>query len=576
MSRRTTWSAVALLLGVVGLVALWRDFGHRERRTPDRSERQGSPSPVPAPVEPAREGNAEPANANPETDNAGLRVIVVDDGNRPRPDVQVKLLLSAYPELVWTDLVTTDAAGAALFPDVAAGRAVVQAASGSFSRSAVIHLTAGKVTELRIPLPRGVKVEGHVRHVEDGPLEGLVLCFQRRDGDLVDEMQTTTEAAGFYCLTHAAPGRYLVWTPGSGRAWLDVPATDSAGNDLVFGVLCVTGTVRDGATARPIAGATLQIVAPFLAATVTDASGTFRFYDLPAGTYRITATKDGYAIGHADCVVEEPLPRSVEIPLQPAASLRLRVTDTAGRAVTGEHVYYARPAGAGVEAGGNVITDGSGWLTIPMAPGVYDLSVHADGYLPASQHIVIAAGDNTTSVKLDPREGVAADIALRGVVRDATTGSPVPGVTLRVDGASPIAVSDEQGEYRFLHQWTGKFSLFVLKDGYGARILRDVAVEKGACRVLDLTLEPAGILQFTVRDREGNPIEGSISLRATSLDPDRPFSLGTRVGPAKEGRLTYSQLLPGSYRLTLSGPGGEATVDAVVRAGTSELEIGLR
>jgi hypothetical protein len=506
-----------------------------------------------------------------------LRVTVVDERGRPRPGAQVKVLLSANPVLVWTNAETTGEAGEAEFPTITAGQVVVYAAVGSLSRTLAAEIGAGLVTAVRIPVPRGVQVEGQVRHVERGPLEGLVLRFQRREGDFIDTMEATTDAAGLYRLTNAPAGRYLIWTrPGMGHAYLEVPGVDSVGNDFVFGVLCLAGTVRDATTERPLAQVPLQISDPFFVTVMTDSDGAYRFFDLPRGSYRIVLRKEGYAVGLVDTKIDDPLPRTEDISLHPAARLRLQVMDIAGRAVTGAHNYSARPLGSGSEAGGNVVTDGSGWIVTAMAPGVYDLSVFADGYKPASQHVEVLPGENTAHIKLEPKGDTPGDPALRGVVRDRTTGLPVAGVTLWMDGVSPIAVTDEQGEYRCRHHWPGRVSLFVLRDGYGASILREVSVEKGACRVLDIALEPAAILQLRVTDRDGEPIEGPIGLGITSLNPDRPFKLGTRVGPAKEGRLTYSRLLPGIYRLTFSGSGGRATVETNVPAGESTLEVRLQ
>jgi hypothetical protein len=580
MRRRTIVSAVVVFMAIVGICTLWESLGSRGglKRAWRRSQEQ--PAVVAEdtrPAQPSKDGGAGTTAASCEMQRGGLRVAIVDERDHPQGGARVKVLVSAYPTLVWTDPETTDGTGVAQFPGVTAGRVVVYASVGSLSRSIATDVSAGAVTDVRVVVPRGVQVEGQVRHVERGPIEGLVLYFQRREGAFVDEMQATTDSAGLYRLTNAFTGRYLVWTrPGTSHAYLDVPTADSVGNDLVFGVLCVAGTVRDEATEVPIAGVSLEVTDPFFVTAVTDSRGTYQFFDLPRRSYRIAVKKDGYAIGLVDCKIDDPLPMTVDVSLQLAASLRLRVTDTTGHAVTGEHVYRAQPLGSGVEAGGNVVTDGSGWLTMAMAPGVYDLSLRADGYKPANQHIVISPGENTASVNLELKEGAEQNVALRGTVRDRTTGGPVPGVRLVVDGVSTIAVSDEQGEYRFRSQWTGRFSLFVLKDGYGASILRDVAVEKGACHVLDIALEPAAVLQMHVIDRNGRPIEGRIGTGIRSLDPDRQFGLGTTLGPAKEGRLTYSQLLPGRYRLTFSCPGGQATLETTVPAGTSDLEVRLR
>lgn len=198
-----------------------------------------------------------------------------------------------------------------------------------------------------------------------------------------------------------------------------------------------------------------------------------------------------------------------------------------------------------------------------------------DGHKPARQRVGIAPGETAAYFKLEPISDVAGDTALRGVVRDTTTGLAVAGAALRVDGVTPVAVTKGDGKCRIRHPWQ-TCSLFVLKDGYGTTILRDVAVESGAWRALDIGLEPAAVLEVRLTDRDGDPIEGEVSLGIASLDPDQPFRLGTKAGPAKEGQLTYRQLLPGRYRLAFTVPAGRAGAEAVVPAGAGALEVCIR
>ncbi len=112
----------------------------------------------------------------------------------------------------------------------------------------------------------------------------------------------TTPQDGSYRLAFLPPGSYSIAVEkGSSQgnsAVLNDTAIVSAGSeslkDLVFPALAtVTGTVKSAA-GNPVGGATVRLTAAgFLRTASSDSSGTVTFFEVPAGSYTVSATESG-------------------------------------------------------------------------------------------------------------------------------------------------------------------------------------------------------------------------------------------------------------------------------------------
>ena len=143
--------------------------------------------------------------------------------------------------------------------------------------------------------------------------------------------------------------------------------------------------------------------------------------------------------------------------------------------------------------------------------------------------------------------------SIRGVVRDATTNKPLPGVPVTLEGPFRTRCTTEiEGVYRFCDLPEGVASLSVAKDGYGHRVLGSISIRADATTSLDLALKPAAVLHIDIRDARGHPVVGRVGFCITDPSPGVwhvgrvhshvLFTDGT-------GRVTYRQLAPGAYDL---------------------------
>ncbi|MHC4933575.1 MAG: carboxypeptidase-like regulatory domain-containing protein, partial [Planctomycetota bacterium] len=104
---------------------------------------------------------------------------------------------------------------------------------------------------------------------------------------------------------------------------------------------------------------------------------------------------------------------------------------------------------------------------------------------------------------------------------------------------------------------------------------RDVKVEKGEERTLDLQLHPAATVHLFVVDPKGRPVAGRLffGIHAKNEGGTR---VGTSVKADDEGRATYRQIVPGPYSLrVLLREIGEAKVEVEILPGENRVEVRL-
>jgi hypothetical protein len=99
--------------------------------------------------------------------------------------------------------------------------------------------------------------------------------FESGSGRLVAAAATITDAAGSYTLSTPAPGSYLVQVDGVFAGTARIAGIGYRGDLLAHPGACVSryGTIMDGLTQRPIAGATISLSGK---SVVTGADGWYR------------------------------------------------------------------------------------------------------------------------------------------------------------------------------------------------------------------------------------------------------------------------------------------------------------
>jgi outer membrane protein assembly factor BamB len=278
------------------------------------------------------------------------------------------------------------------------------------------------------------------------------------------------------------------------------------------------GTVTGGG--QPLSGATVTAVEAGQA-TVTAADGTYAL-GLGPGTHTVRVSAFEFAT--VEHTVEVPESGTVTLDVDLVPLPRGEVTGTV-TSTTGEPVPGATVAGTGVLEW-EVTTGADGTFTAgDLLEGDYQVTVSADGFLPASAEVTITAdAPATLDITLRPTVvGVLGDVdgALTAYLRDA--GVPATDLEWRADldvaryealvinGGDPdadtfaavLAAADEaETSLVFTGTW---------------------AVDRGGIRLLE---------RYTDRVRVGTQGHGDGPVQLTGFDPEHRLFAGLGEGPA--------------------------------------------
>lgn len=234
------------------------------------------------------------------------------------------------------------------------------------------------------------------------------------------------------------------------------------------GFATVYGTVTDGAT--PLADATVKLFdstgAPFQH-TLTDAAGQYTLNDVPAGTYTISAVKDGYLLS-APMGVTLSVSDTTQVNLTCTADATLALGTIAGTITTLVGTDLVPLAGAKITLKDSKDTmvastysaDDGEFLFYDVADGLYTLLASAEGYLTSAPMAVTITGGSianvTMSMTVDTRTYSG---TVSGIIRDQK-GTAVAGCfvgSYQVTGTGATAVetliattkTNAEGKYLF-------------------------------------------------------------------------------------------------------------------------------
>ncbi|WP_206784441.1 MFS transporter [Amycolatopsis sp. MtRt-6] len=188
--------------------------------------------------------------------------------------------------------------------------------------------------------------------------------------------------------------------------------------------------------------------------------------------------------------------------------------------------------------------DGS--YSVPsQGPGAYVLIVSAHGHQPQASSVVISNGPATVDVTL------TGSGELTGTVRAASTGQPLPNVTVTLtDGRGEVNgafITTADGTYAFVGVGAGAYTLVASGAGYRPVALTLTVPDSGVLRH-DVELASSVLLTGTART-EGDRIVPDA--RITVLDAEGNVAAVARTDG--EGRYVVSDLPAGAYTVVASG-----------------------
>ena len=298
---------------------------------------------------------------------------------------------------------------------------------------------------------------------------------------------------------------------------------------------------------KPVEGASVSAVVGNNARAVvrTDSEGAFAFRFIPAGNYRLVASKDGYADARLwpVKVASKGSVSDLLLEMVVAGAVKGSVTDDVGRPVAHATVSICL-LGPDDRSVRESFRTGSGedgrFLKDALPPGRYRVIVSHGDHLGPQQEEIEVAPERTTEVNVLMKRACR----IAGRVTDQE-GEPVSGARIYVvaeGGATALyrfgATSDKNGAFVVRGLKPGSYGIRVDADGFVKKHVSGLEVRRGES-VTDLHVELSEGLAVAgvVLDPDENPVAGvRVSVSPTAVpsgkQPDGYFYTNTD----KDGR----------------------------------------
>ncbi len=381
----------------------------------------------------------------------------------------------------------------------------------------------------------------------------------------------TTDASGGFSLSGLGSGDYTLTFSKPAYAGVSKTLNLGLGQSVQLGAVAMVqsptiGVVKgrvSAADGQPIVGASVLLSGAMNAVAVTDAAGNYEFSSVPAGVLQLQVVKTGYVMisATASVIAGQTLTFAPTMYVEGSTDV-----PTQGRLV-------GKVVAAGTQtplSGVAVLIDGSpaatsnadGSFSLELAPATYRFELSAAGYVGVAGNFVMTAGAvvDAGTIALTP---VRSTTSVMGKVIDATTGSPLPGATVTVGGASTRAGGD--GAYRIDGLSGTSFDVRVSADGYLGSAWQ-LQVER-----------PTDVYRDWALDRAPS---GSIDLLALAATPQ---TMGAQTDVAVTGQLANAGATAQSVVLKLYvqdangqvvGSAGAYSADGQQALGVLELAAG--
>jgi len=400
-----------------------------------------------------------------------------------------------------------------------------------------------------------------------------------------------TDSSGNYQLT-VPYGRYLVMAEKMGFApewWQEAARREDADPVMVDDTLnptginftlavptnpqagSIAGTITDAVSSQPIAGAMVKAEMyrnhHFYRVVHSGPDGNYIFNDLPAGTYRVAAMKEGYAPANYpdSIVINGNNVTGINIALQPIIMGLLTgvVTDAAtddpivGAMIRATNMNVPRMYFQGR-------TDSTGAYAIGLPVGVYHVEAFARDYYPGSADSVVV-GDLAPTV-LDFALAAIDFGSISGTVYDSAN-TPIFGAFVEARMIAGywrgMARTDSSGNYTIANVIPGNYIVSAHARGFNPAVYPEtVGVDDGEdvtgidFHLLTFTPPDGMISGLVTSDSTGDPVGGALVV-AMGTDQNAPHRWRdvrfTRT--AEDGTYAFNRLRNIAYKIFCSARG---------------------
>ncbi|MDQ7065329.1 MAG: carboxypeptidase regulatory-like domain-containing protein [candidate division KSB1 bacterium] len=473
---------------------------------------------------------------------------VVKDGDLVLENVQINIKGKAGN----TGFATTGASGVFVIENLAADTYTLEATRQGFTMvqdSIVVVLPPGGSDSVVVALkPISLSIAGTVQAAGQGLANVTVELL----GNNISQT-TKTDADGKFNFGGLQPDQtYTVRTNIFKTGYTEADTVVQLGlqnvSNLVLSVVVVAGEIF-GNVGTASASITAEHADGRTFSAISNSEGNYRITELPAGTYTVHATKNGYVTSPAQQQVTLTATGKQEVNFTLSAntgSIAGTVRNTTGEPLAGVSVTAVSDGNAPVTAA----TDSSGSYAMRDLPAgrTYTVIAELDGYSadPAQRQVtvqkhqtaaanfVLAKNTGTIKGRVVAQGGLALDKALVSVKNQDT-------------GQSKSTWSGTDGRFEFQSLAAGQYLVSVSKGGYASEGDSLVTLGEGATVELTLTMESqTGAIRGFVRYR-------GRGLNQISVVASGPTEMSVKTG--NDGAFRFGALPAGNYDLRAEKPG---------------------
>ena len=322
----------------------------------------------------------------------------------------------------------------------------------------------------------------------------------------------------------------------------------------------------------------VDFVDPDRDAVVTTADGTFLIPTLPAGTWRVTANLGDYApTTSAPITLDGVHARSgFELRLLGGAIVRGMVTDKSGMPVAAASVSVVEQSYLPWRTRRQALTDADGKFSIRgLAPASVDIFAwHESGASSIVAADLAAKHDYDVALRLDITGAISGIVVDKNgqPVADAQVSATPDWASDTLDRAAWLArgvqetLADQGGAFRFGGLPEGSYRVRAERTGgrEGTLSLSKGILTQPSTQPIKIVLCPDGRAVGKIQFSDGKPATAF----TIAVDNSRPMPFVT-----KDGAFTIP-VPPGTYELTVAGPGFVTTSKPVTIAEEHDTDVG--
>ena len=385
--------------------------------------------------------------------------------------------------------------------------------------------------------------------------------------------QTATVSSGTAVFNQVYPATYDISISGPTGHYADTPAPSTLTVDTTD--LTPTVTVNElelkisvtANPAQPTLSTTVSVTATgdttaLVTQTVTADGTMHNVYVDAAQTYTVKASATGYQDATFTSTANDTSDAVALVLNQIPGSMKVTVKDSTGKTVSGVTLTLSVGPTAGTAT-----TDTNGVATFDsLLPGDYTVTASNTGSpsITGSVSGQTVSSGNQTNTNLTINDG-----SMTVTVKDSAN-NPVAGATVTLSGGntSGSMTTDATGQAHFANVAPGTYTVTMSKSGTVtlAGTATNQVVNSGADTAVAVTVDN-GSLQVTVKNGSGTVSGATVSL---SNGPSSPGSLTTDT----TGVATFSNLIPGTYDVTVTSTGGNGSAPGeVVNSGTTPTTV---